>query len=142
VATLGVALTCSTALRANTIVTAQTPGGFSVNQDGPQTVVFGDTAGARMLRDAYIILARGDHDYNGHRVNAMQRVRDAADLLGLDLSGDLNAREPQPLSDEKMREAKGLILQVLGAAEVKDQKRVAKHLNEAVHQINQALGIK
>jgi hypothetical protein len=66
----------------------------------------------------------------------MEQVRAAADLLGLDLSGDLNAREPQPLSDEKMREAKGLILQVLGAAEVKDQKRVGKHLNEAVHQIN------
>jgi len=30
----------------------------------------------------------------------------------------------------------------MGAAEVKDQKKVVKHLQEAVHQINAALGIK
>jgi hypothetical protein len=95
-----------------------------------------------MLRDAYIILSTGDHDYNGHRVDAMQQVRAAADSLGLDVSGDATGGKPQPLSDERMREAKNLIVQVRDSAAVKDQAKVVKKLNEAIHQINSALGIK
>ncbi len=95
-----------------------------------------------MLRDAYIILATGDHDYNGHREGAMQQVKAAADLLSLDLRGDGLGGKPQVLSNERLREAKDLIVHVLDAAALKDQRRIVKHLNEAVHQINVALGIK
>lgn len=141
-AVLALTLTCGTALRANNIPTAQTMGAANIGQPGLQVVEFRDRAEAKMLRDAYIILATGDHDYNGHRVGAMQQVRSAAELLGLDVAGDAKGWKPQVLSDDRLREAKGLILQVLGAAEVKDQKPVVKRLNEAVHQINVALGIK
>jgi LDH2 family malate/lactate/ureidoglycolate dehydrogenase len=72
----------------------------------------------------------------------MYQIKAAADLLGMDLGGDTGSRQPQELSDDKMRESKGMIVQVMGAAEVKDQKKVVKHLQEAVHQINAALGIK
>jgi hypothetical protein len=105
-------------------------------------VRFSDTAEAKTLRDVYITLATGDHDYNGHRAAAMYQVKAAAELLGLDISGDTKARQPQVLSDDKMRESKLMIVQVMDAAEVKDQRKVIKHLQEAVHQINVALGIK
>jgi hypothetical protein len=108
----------------------------------PPVAAFRNSTEARMLRDAYVILATGNHNYNGHREGAMQQVRDAADLLGLDLSGDGIGERPQVLSNERLREAKGLILQVLDSAQVKGQERVVRHLNEAVHQINMALGIR
>jgi len=141
VALLGVALTCGTALRAHDNSPVQTLGGGNVGNSF-QMVAFGDSAEAKMLRDVYITLATGDHDYNGHRAAAMYQVKAAADLLGLDLGGDTKTRQPQVLSDDKMRESKGMIMQVMGAAEVKDQKKVVKHLQEAVHQINVGLGVK
>ena len=111
----------------------------ALSQGGFQVVAFRDSAEADMLRQAYRILATGDHDYNGHRIKAMHAVEAAGKLLDMDLAGDLKDRTPQPLSDDKLREAQGHITQVLGSAEVKDQKRVVKHLNEAVNQINTAL---
>lgn len=54
----------------------------------------------------------------------------------------LKDREPQALSDEKLREAQGLLANVLASAAVKDQKRVVKHLNEAINHINTALATK
>jgi hypothetical protein len=60
----------------------------------------------------------------------------------MNLSGDAKDRQPQPLSDAKLREAQGLLQNVLGAAEVKNQKRVTKHINEAIDQINTALSIR
>ena len=72
----------------------------------------------------------------------MRQIEAAADLLGMDIRGDAKDRQPQPLSDAKLREAEGLIQNVLGAAEVKNQKRVVKHLENAVAQINTALSIR
>ncbi|HSY19053.1 MAG TPA: hypothetical protein VK815_11990 [Candidatus Acidoferrales bacterium] len=105
-------------------------------------MAFSDSAEAGMLHRAYHILATGDHDYKGHRAKAMHAVEAAAKLLGLDLKGDAKDHEVQALSDDKMREAQGLISKVLASAAVKDQKRITKHLEEAVSQINTALAIK
>jgi hypothetical protein len=107
-----------------------------------ETVAFSDSAEAGMLHSAYLILATGDHDYKGHRVRAMHAVEAAAKLLGLDLSGDAKNHQPQVLSDDKMREAAGLLQNVLGNAEVKNQPRVSKRITEAIDQINMALGIR
>jgi len=106
-----------------------------------ETVRFSDTAEADMMHRAYRILAFGDHDYKGHRVAAMKQVKAAADLLGLDLSGDDRNRQPQVLSDDKMREARDLLTHVLNAAEVKGQPRISKHINAAIRQIDIALEI-
>jgi hypothetical protein len=138
VAALVAALSYATGLQAGTVMAVQTLD----NGNGPvqfQYIGFSDSKEAGMLRDAYIILATGDHDYKGHRAKAMKAVEAAGKLLGLNLAGDAKDRQPQLLSDDKLREAQGLITQVLGAAEVKDQKRVTKHLTEAVNQINTAL---
>ena len=50
-----------------------------------EMVQFSNSKEADMMHRAYRILAYGDHDYHGHRVAAMKQVKQAADLLGLDL---------------------------------------------------------
>lgn len=95
-----------------------------------------------MLHRAYRILANGDHDYHGHRAAAMNQVRKAAELLGEDLAGDDKDREKQVLSDDKMKEARGLLKNVLGAAEVKDQKAISHHIEMAIREIDLGLRTK
>ena len=97
---------------------------------------------AQALTSAYLILATGDHDYKGHRVRAMHQIEAAGKLLGMDLVGDAKDRQTQVLSDDKMREARGLLETVLGAAEVKGQPRISKHIAEAINQIDVALSIR
>lgn len=106
-----------------------------------QTVEFRNSAEADMMRRAYRILASGDHDYRGHRMAAMSQIHKAADLLGLDLRGDDKDREKQVLSDDRLREARGLIEHVLGASEVKSQKRIAHHVELAIKEIDLALRV-
>jgi hypothetical protein len=142
VAALVTALTSGASLRAATLPAGPLAAAPAASQGMFQDVAFRDSAEAGMLRRAYTILATGDHDYKGHRVKAMHAVERAGKLLDMDLAGDLKGRTPQPLSDDKLREAQGLITQVLGSAEVKDQKRITKHLNEAVSQINTALTVR
>jgi hypothetical protein len=107
-----------------------------------QTVAFGDSAEAGMMHRAYRILAYGDHDYKGHRLAAMNQVKVAAQMLGLDLSGDDRDKEKQVLSDDQLREARGLLTNVLGNSDVKGQKRIARHIHNAIDQIDKALSIR
>jgi hypothetical protein len=139
---LAMALTCGASVRAATVPVSPMLNPSGASQGGIQAVAFRDSAEADLLRQAYHTLATGDHDYKGNRVKAMHAVEEAGKLLGLDLSGDLKDRTPQRLSDDKLREAQGLITQVLGSAAVKGQKRVVKHLNAAVGHLNTALRIK
>ena len=106
-----------------------------------QTVEFRNSAEADMMHRAYRILASGDHDYHGHRAEAMNQVHKAADLLGLDLRGDDKDREKQVLSDDRLREARGLLQHVLGASEVKSQKRISHHVELAIKEIDAALRV-
>jgi hypothetical protein len=129
-------------LHAATPATTQTLNGSVAVQNQFQTVAFSNSAEAGMLQNAYLILATGNHDYKGHRVKAMNQIETAAKLLGMTLSGDAKDKQPQPLSDAKLREAQGLLQNVLGAAEVKNEKRVAKHITNAINQINIALSIR
>ena len=129
-------------LRAATPATTQTLNGSVAVQNQFQTVAFSDSAEAGMLQNAYLILATGNHDYQGHRVKAMHQIEAAAKLLGMNLSGDAKDKQPQPLSDAKLREAQRLLQNVLGAAEVKNEKRITKHINNAINQINIALSIR
>jgi hypothetical protein len=135
-------LSCAVSLRAATPATAQTLGGSVAVPNQYQTVAFSSSAEAGMLQNAYLILATGDHDYQGHRVKAMHQIEAAAKLLGMNLSGDAKDRQPQPLSDAKLREAQGLLQSVLASSEVQNQKRITKHINNAINQINIALSIR
>jgi hypothetical protein len=111
-------------------------------RDHSHRSVFSNSTEAEMLRRAYGILAVGNHDYEGHRAKAMQSIDAAANLLGMDLVGDGYGGRPQPLSDERLREARGLLERVLRSAAIKDQARVAKRLKEAIDEISIALQIR
>jgi hypothetical protein len=141
-AILAAALSTSANLRAVTSGTLPLADNSRVGEIQLQTVTFSDSAEAGMLRRAYRILATGDHDYKGHRVKAMHAVEAAAKLLGVSLRGDGERHEKQVLSDERLREAQGLITQVLGAAEVKNEVRVTRHLDMALKHLNLALAIR
>ena len=136
------ALSLGISLRAATPYAPQTLGGATAGPNEFQTVAFSDSAEAGMLHRAYRILATGDHDYKGHRAKAMHHVEAAAKLLGLDLSGDLKDKQPQALSDAKLREAQGLLQNVLGSAEVKKQAHVTKQVNAAINEISTALSVR
>jgi hypothetical protein len=141
-AALVTVLACGISLRAATPSTPQTLGDSVTSQNPFQTVAMSNFSEARALTSAYIILATGDHDYKGHRVKAMHQIEAAGKLLGLDLAGDAKDRQKQVLSDDKLREARGLLETVLGAAEVKSQPHISKHIAEAINQINTALSIR
>jgi hypothetical protein len=139
---LAAILSYGATLHATTSPTAQALSVSIADQNEFQPMAFSDSAEAGMLRSVYHILATGDHDYKGHRVKAMKSVEAAGTLLGMDLRGDDKDHQPQVLSDDKLREAGGLLSNVLGSSEVKDQKRIAKHITEAINQINVALSKK
>ena len=95
-----------------------------------------------MLHRAYRILASGDHDYKGHRAKAMDEVKKAAELLGTDLRGDDKDKTNQALSDDRLREARGLLENVRNSSDVKKEKRVDRHINAAIKQIDEALKVR
>ena len=135
---LAAVLTCGVNLHA---VTPQPLSESVTGQNQFQTVAMNNFSEAKSLTRAYLILATGDRDYKGHRVKAMHEVEAAAKLLGMDVRSDAKGHKPQALSDDRLREARGLLEKVLDASEVKAQKRISKHITGAINQINDALAI-
>ena len=138
-AVLVTVLACGLNLRAATPASPQTLADAFTAPNQFQTVAFSE---AQTLTGAYLILATGDHDYKGHRVKAMHQIEAAGKLLGMDLVGEAKDRQKQVLSDDKLREARGMLETVLGAAEVRAQPRISKHVSEAINQIDVALSIR
>ena len=141
-AVLVTVLACGVSLRAATSSTPHTLNNGVTGQNPFQSVAMGNFSEAKALTSAYLILATGDHDYKGHRVKAMHQIEAASKLLSVDLGGDAKDRQKQVLSDDKLREARGLLETVLDASEVKAQPRISKHITEAINQINVALTIR
>ena len=77
-AALVTALSCGANLRAVTTPTAPLDSGINAGRSQfesvDDTVEFSKRPEAKMLTKAYVILATGDHDYNGHRVQAMYQI--------------------------------------------------------------------
>jgi hypothetical protein len=140
-AVLIIALACAVNLRAATSATPQASSGCVTSQTQFQTIGYGDFSESKSLTRAYLILATGDRDYKGHRKKAMHEVETAAKLLGMDVRSDAVGHKPQALSDDRLREARGLLEKVLGASEVQAQKRISKHVTAAINQINDALTV-
>ena len=65
-----------------------------------------DEAKRKKLRHAYWILEQADHDYAGHRVKAMEEIRKAGRIMGMDLKGDGYGGEHPHWSDALLREAR------------------------------------
>ncbi len=100
----------------------------------------GNPAGARLLREAYHLLATADHDYDGHRARAMHNTAEAARLIGVRLRGGGKAGEVQATSDEQLRKAQGVLEQALSP--LAGRGKVIEHLNSAISQISIALKIR
>ena len=93
-----------------------------------------------MLREAYDILARADHDYKGHRAKAMHEIEEAGKHIGMDLKGEGHGRERQGVSDAQLHHAQELLIQV--SANMAGQKKVHNRVEAAIQQLSIALSIK
>jgi hypothetical protein len=106
---------------------------------------FGISAYAEPPRDelvhAFHLLKKADHDYDGHRVKAMEAVEAAGRDLGLELGGDLPDRERQWKSDDQLIEARRLLREARDKLEARDRDRVAAHVEKAIKEINAALAV-
>jgi len=93
---------------------------------------------ANLLRQAFATLSVADHDYKGHRVEAMKQIEAATKLLKMDLRGDGRGHEKQAVSDEQLRIARGLLQQASSGVTGKP----LKHVERAINQINVTLKIR
>ncbi|HVM47380.1 MAG TPA: hypothetical protein VMU04_05100 [Candidatus Acidoferrum sp.] len=103
-----------------------------------QRVFAGPAASRDLLVQAYTALEQADHDYKGHRVEAMKHVEAAAKLLGVSVRGEGKGHEKQGMSDEQLRSAQSLLQEARGGLKGKPLKQV----NKALQQISVALSIK
>jgi hypothetical protein len=94
-----------------------------------------------LLRQAYFTLFRADHDYDGHRIRAMEQTAHAARILGMELRGDGPAGERQGASDQQLSQAKALLEQALSLLATHHRPRAAEFVNNAIRHINIALRI-
>lgn len=95
-----------------------------------------------LLQNAYVLLSQANHDYDGHRVKAMQSIHKAALLLKVNLQSKGNVREDQGTSDAKLQEAQKLLEQARTLAVGKGQRKFVKHLDAAIGHLSSALAIK
>ncbi|MDB6022285.1 MAG: hypothetical protein JWQ04_2142 [Pedosphaera sp.] len=91
-----------------------------------------------LLIQAYVKLEQADHDYKGHRADAMKEIEAAGKLVGVNVRGDGRGHERQGVSDEQLRTARELLEQARGGLHGKALARVDK----AIKQISIALKIK
>jgi hypothetical protein len=91
-----------------------------------------------LLDQAYGLLSRADHDYDGHRVHAMHAIEAAAKELGSKLGGHGKGDEKQTTSDAQLTSAESLLSQAVGDVKGKAH----HHVKEALKQLHIALHIK
>lgn len=91
-----------------------------------------------LLSQAYITLSVADHDYKGHRIEAMKQIEAAGKLLGVNVRGDGKGHEKQAASDQQLRAAQSLLQQASSGLSGK----ALKHVNKAIEHISTALAIK
>jgi len=95
-----------------------------------------------LLVDAYADLERADHDYKGHRIEAMKQIEAAGKVLKLNLAGDGRSHEKQGISDEQLHAAEGILNQDKGELAGEKHKKVLHHVNKALEELTIALKIK
>jgi hypothetical protein len=92
---------------------------------------------------AYRVLEQADHDYQGHRIKAMEHLRKAGLILGVTLKGDGKGHEQQGNSDSQLKQAQSM-LQRMNSSKVggKRHQRALTHVNNALGELQTALSIK
>jgi hypothetical protein len=141
----------------------------SIGQSGPP----GKSAEVKVqeaaaLKDAYILMAMGDHDYDGHRVKAMHHVAETIKLLDHSVMKNGNKgekivateeeistaraayiakhegkkHEGQAQSDAQMREALQLLGKVREAVAQHKHPKVKENVGEAIKHVEIALKVR
>jgi hypothetical protein len=95
-----------------------------------------------MLQNAYVLLSQANHDYDGHRVKAMQSIHKAALLLRVNLQAKGDVHEDQGTSDSQLQQAQKMLQQARTFAVGKNQRKLVKHLDAAIGHLSAALGTK
>jgi hypothetical protein len=95
-----------------------------------------------MLQDAYVLLSQANHDYDGHRVDAMKSIHKAATLLKVNLQAKGDVHEDQGTSDEQLQKAQKILKQARTFAAGKNQKKLVQPLAAAIGHLSAALGTK
>jgi hypothetical protein len=108
-----------------------------IEQASPSPVDWDDLK-RHKLRHAYWLLEQADRDYRGHRVAAMKEIKKAGELMGMELHGDGYGGEHQRWSDERLREARGLLEEVVD----KTGRREHEHIRIAIRELNKALEVR
>jgi hypothetical protein len=90
------------------------------------------------LRHAYWLLDQADRDYKGHRGKAMEEIKKAAKIMGLDLHGEGYSGEHQAWSDERLREARQLLVDIVD----KSHEGEHEHIWKAIQEIDKALEVR
>jgi hypothetical protein len=95
------------------------------------------------VKEAYAALSVANHDYEGHRVEAMREVQAAGRIMGVDLRGQARGTETDRQSADHMRYARSMLQQARDQGDYlnnkRDRDRVQQHINEAIREINAAL---
>ncbi|HUD48678.1 MAG TPA: hypothetical protein VMR33_17735 [Candidatus Baltobacteraceae bacterium] len=116
--------------------TAPVVGDADVQPSQFQRVAWGEEKREK-LRHAYWLLEHADADYHGHRVKAMEHIKKAADVIGMDLHGHDYATTDQFKSDERMRRARALLHEVADESGGREH----EHLRDAIHELDHALEV-
>jgi hypothetical protein len=96
-----------------------------------------EEAKRKKLRHAYWILEQADHDYAGHRGKAMEEIRKAGKIIGMDLKGDGYGGEKPHWSDALMREARRNLQDIVEDTGGEEH----KHIRVAIKEIDHALEV-
>ncbi len=120
------------------------------------------------LKVAYLLVAGGNHDYDGHRAKAMGQIEAAGKILDIDVLKHGDAKQKydalvedkivaraktavkvtptlhmaQAKSDAQLNHAGKMLLEVRAAAANTKQTKVVGHLDAAIKELNVALKIR
>lgn len=112
--------------------------GTGFTQSSPFRPVTWEQFKVEKLQHAYHLLEHADGDYSGHREAAMQSIKKAAEILGVELTGGEHAEESQWKSDRKLEESRRLLKELVEDAKGKEQ----PHVHHAIRELDKALKVK
>jgi hypothetical protein len=89
-----------------------------------------DDAKRHKLRRAYWLLEQADRDYGGHKGKAIEFIKRAGKYMGLDLHGEGYGGEHQKWSDERLREARQLLIDIVDTGHQHEHEFIWKAIKE------------
>src|SRR5580658_1928846 len=110
--------------------------GAQLQQAQPRPVDYVWDEGKRhKLRRAYWLLEFTKDDYGGHKGKAIEEMKKAGHDMGIDLHSESFPAEGQRVSDERLREAKHLLEDIVDPGHHREH----EHLWHAIQELDRAL---